>query len=445
MKKIKLEINKDGIKMLEPVEEIFSGNIDSGKKSQKSGGKEDQYEEDSFFEEYGDEDEESERDFSYHGIVKNQRKSRIRHRIVTVVLFIIMAIIAILMLLLLRHYNSYEEVKSYRSKGASSYKYMVFRDALLKYGNDGAILTDYNQNVIWNQGYEMTSPRASVNGSYLIIYDKKNSRIYLFDRAGEISEIRTNLPVNIAAVSSKGTVCAVMQDELKFRLEVYNKKGETLASGELHMEKSGYPSDVAISSDGKTMVVSTIGYRDGQVLSRLFFYNFGIRGKNSIDNIVAKYEYKDEVIPDIYINSSGRVAAIMNDRIVIYDNAREKNILKPENSIKSVFYNDSYIGFTDISNKNGKASKVVKLYSYLGFKRYEKDISMDYRTIKLMPDNDLVLTDGHSIEMLNIIGIRKLKYTDRSEIFDFIPVKDGKNYLVVRSDSVEEVKLTNNQ
>lgn len=443
MKKIKLKIDKDGIRTLEPAGDIFSGKQDQEKDSGEKEEKEEKYEGDSLYEE-DDDEEETSRDFSYHGIVKNQRKSRIRHRVVTVILLLIMAAAGILMLLLLRHYNGYEEVKNYKSKGASSYKYMVFRDALLKYGNDGAILTDYNQNVIWNQGYEMTSPQASVNGSYLIIYDKKNSRIYLFDRQGEISEIQTNLPVNIAAVSSKGTICTVMQDELKFRLEVYSKKGETLASGELHMEKSGYPSDIAISADGKTMMVSTIGYSDGQVLSRVFFYNFGSRGKNSIDNIVAKYEYKDEVIPDVFINSSGRAAAIMNDRIVIYDNARERTVLKPESSMKSVFYNDSYIGFTDISKKSVKASKVVKLYSYLGFKRYEKDISMDYRTIKLLPDNDLVITDGHEIEMLNIIGIKKLKYTDSSEIFDFIAVKDGKDYLVVRSDSVEEVKLTNN-
>ena len=381
------------------------------------------------------------------GIVERQRRSRRRNTILGTVALVLVLILGFFLVVMMRHYNSYDVVSTEKVKGASAYKYVTFDGCLLKYGNDGAILTDPTGKVVWNEGFEMTAPRIDICKDYLILYDRNGSKIFLMDTRGEVAEISTRLPISKAEVSESGTMAVVMKKDMKARIEMYNKKGEVLASGELHIDNSGYPADIALSSNGKLLMVSSVGYEKGDVVSRITFYNFGKAGRNSIDNKVASFDYKGTIVPEVDITEAGKPLAIGSDKIIIYSGKatpEEKTIIKPEGEMKSVFHNDKYIGYVvGEADEKGTLSDTVKLYSYRGFKRYSKKLDFEYRDIKLLDDNEVYVTDGHKIMFISLFGMNRFYMNDEDEIFDVINKKSGREFYFIKSDSVNHVKLTN--
>jgi len=381
------------------------------------------------------------------GIVSRQRRDSKRRKAIGFLCVLAIILVGFFLLAMLRHYNSYEVVSTIKVKDASAHKFKTFEGGLLKYGNDGAILRDVSGKVVWNVGYEMSDPRIDVCRNYVIIYDREGSKLYLLDDTDKVSEISTNQPIYKAEVSGNGTIAVVMKGDLKSRIELYNQKGETLASGELHIDKAGYPTDIAINTTGDVLMVSSLGYKDGAVVSRVNFYNFGKAGRNSIDNIVSSYEYTGTVIPEVDITDSGKPVAFGSNKIICYSNSSkpaEKKVIEPGAQMKSVIHNDKFFGFVvPEEDSDGTVNNVLKLYSYRGFKRYSKKIEFEYRDIELMSDNEVMITDGHKMELVGIFGMNRFYINDDSEFYGVINKKAGREFYFIRSDSIQQVRLSN--
>ena len=381
------------------------------------------------------------------GIVTRQKRDSKRRKAIGFLCVLGIIILGFFLIVMLRHYNNYEVVSSIKVKDASAHKFEEFNGGLLKYGNDGAILRNVSGKVVWNVGFEMSDPRIDICGKYVIIYDREGSKIFLLDDTDKVSEISTNQPIYKAEVSGSGTIAVIMKGDLKSRIELYNQKGETLASGEMHIDKSGYPTDIAINSSGEILMVSSLGYKDGAVVSRVNFYNFGKAGRNSIDNIVSSYKYTGTVIPEVDITASGKPVAFGSNKIICYSNSSkpaEKKVIEPGAQMKSVIHNDKFFGYVvPEEDENGTVNNVLKVYTYRGFKRYSKKIDFEYRDIELMKDNEVMISDGHKLEFVSLFGMNRFYINDDDEIYDVINKRAGREFYFVRSDSVQHVKLSN--
>jgi hypothetical protein len=215
----------------------------------------------------------------------------------------------------------------------------------------------------------------------------------------------------------------------------------------MHIDKSGYPTDIAINSSGEILMVSSLGYKDGAVVSRVNFYNFGKAGRNSIDNIVSSYKYTGTVIPEVDITDSGKPVAFGSNKIICYSNSSkpaEKKVIEPGAQMKSVIHNDKFFGYVvPEEDENGTVNNVLKVYTYRGFKRYSKKIDFEYRDIELMKDNEVMISDGHKLEFISLFGMNRFYINDDDEIYDVINKRAGREFYFVRSDSVQHVKLSN--
>lgn len=367
---------------------------------------------------------------------------------------LILAIIAIIIIvasfflfMIFRTYDKFEVEDVIKVKNASSYHFLNFNGNLLKYGNNGAILKDFSGKIIWNESFEMNNPKAEKEGKYILIYDKGGSKLLVFSQKSKETEIATTKPINYADVSQKGVVACILKDTLKSKIDFYTKEGDIIASGEIYLKNAGYPTGIALSPDGEKLMVSSVGFSSGQIYTTIYFYNFGKEGKNSIDNIVAKYKYKNTIIPDIDILPSGKALAIGSDKILIFNSKKEPTVqkeIKLKGNIKSVTHNNKYVSFViPKANKDGVIKNIVQTYSLNGFKRYEKELDFDFRKIKLMDDNELLFTDGHNLRIYNIFGIQKFKTESGNEFYDIINKKAGREYYFVKENEIQKVKLTN--
>jgi len=382
---------------------------------------------------------------------KKKTDSNKHHKIKAVIgifIFTGVVIFGFFLVVMLKKYTAYSVTETWNIKNAAGSFYADFAGCVLKYNNDGAILNDERGDVLWNEGYEMSSPKIDINGGYLIIYDKGGTNIYIMTRSGEESVIKTVEPVNAAEVSGVGTVAvvSVTEDKTTSLIQMYGKKGETIASGEMHLENGGYPTDIALSSDGELLMVSTVGFEKRTLRSSVYFYNFGKAGKDAIDNIVATYNYPGILIPEIDITDNGGMMAIGTDRIILYDGhntPKERKIIKPGSEMKSVIHNNKYLGYViSKTDKDGKVSDVLEVYNMHGFKRFSRKIDMDYRNIEFLNDNEVALNNGTEIKIINLFGMEKLHIVDDGEeIYDILSKKAGREYYFVRAEKIEQVKL----
>ncbi len=101
------------------------------------------------------------------------------------------------------------------------------------------------------------------------------------------------------SIAREGTIAVLMEDSQTSYIHMYNKDGKKLAGGELHIENSGYPLDLALSRDALKLAVSLLDIHDANVKSTVVFYNYGTVGQNKIDKIVGSYTYDNMIIPSI--------------------------------------------------------------------------------------------------------------------------------------------------
>ena len=133
-----------------------------------------------------------------------QQIRRHRHKIVRRV---IIGIFAIALLFAgaqlwnaLRSYDSYEIRNKTEQQDSGSAKYETFLGKTLEYNNDGIVYRNSDDELIWNQSFEMSTPMLSICENYLAIYDQGGTSIYIMTTTGLSKKIETSTPISTVCV-----------------------------------------------------------------------------------------------------------------------------------------------------------------------------------------------------------------------------------------------------
>ena len=364
--------------------------------------------------------------------------------------FIISAVLVVLILTgaivsMLQQYTDHTVLETVDIGDAGASKNEDFEENVLRYTNDGAFFTDDSGNLIWNVTYEMDAPAFSRAGDYFVIYDKGGTAVVLMDRAGKVSSLQTLMPVVKATVSENGILAVLLQQDTTGYVKLYDKRGQDVASGEFHAKNNGFPIEIGISRDGKLLAVSLLQIIDGAVNTNINFYDFGERGKSAIDNLVASFSYSNMVVPDIHFFAKDRMIAFGDTEFMIYD-ITGKPVVDEEmflqGEVKAVFYNDNNFGtVTGETDEEGNYKNMMTIYSKTGRRRFEREINIPYKEVKLLSNNEIFATDGNEALLFSAFGVRRFDQKFDGTIYEMFPRKGGRRYVVVKSSGMESIRL----
>ena len=338
-------------------------------------------------------------------IRKHRRK--IAKRIIIVVAAVVALFLIVWLWMALRTYKSFDVKNSVEQKDKSAVSFVDFCGAVVEYSNDGVLYTDSDGNRIWNQAFEMSSPQVVTCKSYMTIYDKGGTELYIMDKKGIKKQISTSLPIIKACIAGQGTVAVLVNEDKNYYVKLYDTSGKELASGEFFGEQKNIPVDIALSYDAKKLAVDMIDLSNGKTDSVIAFYNFGSVGQNEIDNNVGTYKYEDQLIPEIAYVSDNKMIAVSDKNIMVFDGSQKpklKQKIKLEKQIDSVFYNNKYIGVA-YSNNDKKCTSHIKLYDFNGKMLMENDTSIAYRNIEFDSNNEVCVTGETACEIYTIHGV----------------------------------------
>ena len=378
-------------------------------------------------------------------IEKKVREHRMKQiRIVAIIVGICVAA-GILYYVYMQHkvYDDYKIVDRVERTDTAATHFLEYNGKILKYSNDGASYTDVENNVIWNQSFELQNPIVSVCEKYVVFADKQGKDIYVLNTDGFQSRINLNMPALKVEVSSNGIVAVLMEESGTSYLALYNKEGEQLAEGAIHVENGGTPLDIALSGEGKKLGVSILDISEGTAKTTICFYNFGAVGQNKIDNIVATFSYPDTVIPEIAYVSADRMIAFADHAVYTYtgaDTPKEGEKIAVSKEIKSILYDDSYFGLVFADNSE-ETQCSVKIYDMKCRETVSFQTDLSYNKIQFLDNHEICLYNEKQCAIYTLGGLKKFYYEFEREIREIMHSGGYRQYVFLLENETEQVRL----
>lgn len=377
----------------------------------------------------------------------NEKIHRHRRRILILTVLVVVFVLGIMagayVYLQTRNYTDYEIIESVGREDSEGTGFAVFNGNIIKYNQDGATCISASNHMVWNQTYEMQSPMVDTCEGYAAVADKKGEQIYIMDMQGPCGEIKTTMPIQRVQVANQGTVAVLMERNGTSYIHLYDKAGTFLAEGEHHTENSGYPLDIAISNDAKKMAVSLLDVKEGRVKTTIIFYNFDTPGQEEIDNIVGEFSYADMVFPQLEFFSNNIMAAVGNGKTVIFEGVQrpeEKNEISTELEIRSVFYNQQYLGFV-YENENEEAPYKMQVFDLAGKEVFSQDFQVQYEEIGFLENGEVCVRGETECTIYTLRGWEKFHGNFDKGIQKVLSAGGIRNYIFLRMGETQKVRL----
>lgn len=362
------------------------------------------------------------------------------------VLFVLVAIVAVLVISFLfnKQYKGYKIVDSNITDYENTANYIEFCSGLLKYTPDGVSYIDANGNTVWSAGVDMKQPVAVVSGKYVAIADLNGNAVGVFNNEGPVSNVTMPYKICDVDVANQGAFAVVLESEETNYINLYNKKGEIVYEIQTTIDKSGYPLDISISDDGKKLFTSYLNIENGNAQNSLVAYNFGDVGQNSnADRMVGGYKFDGEVIPKVEFIDNDTVVAFGTHTITVYamkEKPTDKASIELKEDIRSVFYNEKYIGVVQNYTGEGNHKYVVKVYNLNGNQEFSSYIDFDYDNI-YAASKEIIITGGTNCLIYRTNGSVKFEGQMAGNIMSMVPNSNSLEYVVVYDDLTETIKL----
>lgn len=338
--------------------------------------------------------------------------------------------------------QNYQVLSTVENEDTQSSDYVKMGDSLLKYGNEGVTLISQAGTVLWSQNYEMSNPDCVIRGETAVIYDRRGTSIYVVDKEGTLGSVNTKFPILKVDVSQRGSVGAILEDGERTWVNYYASDGSTIVENQTRMENTGYPLDLAVSPGGEVIGVSFLNVEEGEINSRVVFYNFGDQGQDKEDNIVSEFTYQDTLVPEIFYLDQGTCVAFRDDGFSVYqgESVPEESADREAGSeIVSTFHDEEYFGMV-VNGDSKEEPYIMKLYDASGREKFSRGFEQEYESISISGER-ILLFDAQQVQMYDLSGRLefdgKVKEGAVKRIFQM-----AKNrYLLVSENGIETIKL----
>ena len=382
-----------------------------------------------------------------HGIsekMKNKKKklSGYSWQRYLVSLFILVLLVGGL-LVILRVEKDYTVLGSFEKSDTSGTQYLPFGKRMFKYSADGVSCIDGKGQTVWNCTFSMQSPIADVCENSVVVADQQGTAVYIFDENGQKGQFETLLPIEKVKVARQGVVAAVLTDEDVTWINLYDTEGGEIAKMRTTVKESGYPMDLALSPDGMKIMVSFLWPDQTGIQTRVGFYNFDSIGQTEENNQVSLLAYDGVAAPSVYFVDERRSVILRNNGFSVCQGEEiptEKVSVDFEDEILTVFHEGGKIGFIFKSDKEDYKYKML-VYNLNGRCIMKKYLNMDYRQVKMMEGNILLINEK-GFQVYSSRGRKRVDVTyQKAAVEDVASVPGLGKYMVVSNSHTELIRV----
>lgn len=342
-----------------------------------------------------------------------------------------------------REFHSFVKIKTVVEENSSSQNIEVYRDGILKYGENQITYYDKNGNKLWSKTYSISKPQIKISGKYILIADLNGTNLYIYDDKGKSYNITAPYQIMDAEIAAQGVVAVALSAKKTNYIELYNKSGEKLVSIKTSISENGYPLDIALSPNGEILCASYFIVDGVEMKNRLTFYDFSEDGEKT-QNILAGFDCNNTVVPTVTFMGSDTVCAFGDDKILVYQINHKPKLKKQttiESSIKSIAYDSNHFAivrghYTD--EKEGNYT--LEIFSKNGNMVGKCGIDGDYTNINLRNDK-VIFTSPYHCTVYSSNGKVLFDYSFTKHLLQLLPGSGDQEYFIGYEDRLDMIKL----
>ena len=309
--------------------------------------------------------------------------------------------------------------------------------AILKQNN----ITGYiNEKAEFQNSVPITNPIYAVEGKYLLIAEKGDNKVFLFNGKNLVYENKVGGEITGLTVNKNGYV-AVVVNKSGYRsiVTVYNPDGIEMFST---FFSTTYASHVKISPNNKNMVIVEVDTSGIQVNSNIKFVQIDkitentqtINASKESSRVISDIQFAtndtvvyvtDTMVREVnLLGQKNDILDLQNANIVNVDIGLGKYIVRTEKTKSGIFNTSTYIVIVDRENQE------VGRYTLDG-------------TIKQVKVNhDVIAANiGQELYFLSSTGRPIKKYISNSDVKDIVIYNSGKMAALVYRNKVEIIYI----
>lgn len=340
----------------------------------------------------------------------------------------------------LQTYTGIEVMDQIQEAESGNSFYTRFGENILKCNTDSISLFDLDGEELWKESIQFRKPVMQVKGESAVVAEQSGNDIAVFGGEGLRGQIRTTLPIEKIDVSEQGISAVILDNGSTPVVRCYDVSGDVLIEYKVAASTNGYPVDLALSPDGTTLLVSYLMMQNGQMNTKLVYYDFGNKHKDG-DYQIGGGTYEGQLMPTVFFVTNEQSVAVGDEGFVIYKGSepKEEKRIDIKKEIRSIAYDEEYLAFV-LTGKES-AGYELRLYDYDGNEIVSKEFEGDYGNIKI-DDGQVILFDGENASIFTEGGIHRFEGSAGANIKDIFVLKGINKYLLMSDKGTQKVRLT---
>ena len=371
---------------------------------------------------------------------KHKHMVRSRNITVTAILFVVLFVSGAF--LFFHKGSKYVTVEKIERNDIKGTEYLEFGNYFLKYSPDGVSCVNSRSEVLWSTTFTMQTPIVDICETTAVVAEQQGTQVYVFDKDGLKGQFQTLLPIEKVRVAKQGVVAAILADEEVTWINFYEATGTLIAEERTTIGDFGYPVDLDLSPDGMKLAVSFARVKNGKMSTNISFYNFDSAGQTQMNNQVSQMTCDDELVPQIIFTGNDTAIAFRTDGFTVFSGRqapKEKKTVQFEQEIRSIFYDDSRIGFV-FEAEDGEHKFQMQVYNTSGKRIMQKYFDLDYDNISLQRDR-IVMFNEQEFAIYKLNGQKRFQGKYRKPIENIMDVRGLGQYMVLTQDSADLIRL----
>lgn len=340
----------------------------------------------------------------------------------------------------LQTYTGVEVVSQIQEAESGNSFYIRYGENILSCDTDGVALFDLDGAELWTESVQFQKPVMKVSGTSAAVAEQGGNDIAVFGENGLRGQISTTFPIEKMSVSDQGVTAVLLENGSTPMIQCYDVSGNVLIEYSVASSASGYPIDIALSPDGTTLLVSYLVVQNGQVDTRITYYDFGKTHEDGNYEIGGD-TYENQLMPSVFFVSDDKSVAVGDGGFVIYEGSEPKESTKIDikKEIRSIAYDEEYLAF--VLKDTDSAGYELRLYDYNGKEIISKEVEGDYSNIKI-DDGQVILFDGENASIFTEGGIHRFEGSMGADIRDIFVLKGINKYLMMSNKGTQTIRLT---
>ena len=341
-------------------------------------------------------------------------------------------------------FDTYEITASTALEDVEGTQYEQLSGRVIKYSHDGVFCVNTDNDMLWSSAYSMQTPVCHVSGSRMVIVEQQGDQVVVLNAKGVLGSFTTPLPIMKARISSNGVVALVLKDKENVSwVNLYNAQGEELASVKASQAETGYPMDIALSDNGRQLLVSFLCNEGSELAGRVALYDFSSLDSPDESHLKGSVTYTDVVFPEVFFGSTGAPVAVADDGFIVFSvgkSLKEKTRVQLPEEIVSVFHDASNIGFVFRSVRTD-AKYRMQVCSLNGRTAMETEFDFSFSGIR-MENGEILVYDASTLQIYRTSGKPKLNVTYGKEVEYFTSLGKNRRYLVITPKSIDRIRIS---